>query len=204
MDFKVVRKEKVMKLFKSVIVKMMIVILAVGGLAVAKADTAAAASLTTKGSVWVKGSNVNVREKPDIKSKSLGKVNTGTELGLYEKRSDGWSCIDYKGSAAYIKTEFLSDKKVAPVAAAGSTKKSKGGSKKSSNTGAAATAVAATATAAAAPAAGTYILNKNSKKFHNPGCSSVSDMSEKNKIVFNGTRDEVIAQGYVPCKRCKP
>ena len=53
-----------MKRFRSVIIKMMIVLLAVGGLAVAKADTAAtAASLTTKGSVWVNGSNVNVREK---------------------------------------------------------------------------------------------------------------------------------------------
>lgn len=162
-----------MKQFKSVIIKMMIVILAVGGLAAAKADTTVtAASLTTKGTVWVNGSNVNVREKPDTKSKSLGKVNTGTELGLYEKRSDGWSCVDYKGSTAYIKTQFLSDKKVA----------------------------------AAAPAqpACTYILNKNTKKFHYSGCSSVSEMSEKNKVAFNGTRDEAIAQGYVPCKRCNP
>ncbi|MBR5376646.1 MAG: MBL fold metallo-hydrolase, partial [Lachnospiraceae bacterium] len=50
----------------------------------------------------------------------------------------------------------------------------------------------------------TYILNKNTKKFHRPGCCSVSDMKEKNKKVFTGTRDEVIAQGYAPCKRCNP
>ncbi len=50
----------------------------------------------------------------------------------------------------------------------------------------------------------TYILNTNTHKFHYPNCSSVSDMKEKNKKVFTGTRDEAIAQGYVPCKRCKP
>ena len=49
-----------------------------------------------------------------------------------------------------------------------------------------------------------YILNTNTKKFHYPWCSSVSDMKEKNKKVFNGSRDEAIGLGYVPCKRCKP
>ena len=50
----------------------------------------------------------------------------------------------------------------------------------------------------------TYILNKNSKKFHRPNCSSVDDMKEKNKQEFYGTREEAIAQGYEPCKRCHP
>lgn len=50
----------------------------------------------------------------------------------------------------------------------------------------------------------TYILNTNTKKFHYPTCSSVSDMSDKNKREFTGTRDEAIAQGYVSCKRCNP
>ena len=50
----------------------------------------------------------------------------------------------------------------------------------------------------------TYILNKNTHKFHNPGCSSVADMKESNKIYFSGTRDEAIAGGYDPCKRCNP
>lgn len=50
----------------------------------------------------------------------------------------------------------------------------------------------------------TYILNKNTKKFHYPSCSSVSDMKEKNKQEFTGSRNEVIAMGYTPCKRCNP
>ena len=52
--------------------------------------------------------------------------------------------------------------------------------------------------------AGTYILNTNTKKFHYPECSSVSDMKEKNKKVFQGTSAEAQAMGYVPCKRCNP
>lgn len=49
-----------------------------------------------------------------------------------------------------------------------------------------------------------YILNKNTKKFHYPSCSSVNEMKEKNKKAYTGNREDVIAQGYVPCKRCNP
>lgn len=49
-----------------------------------------------------------------------------------------------------------------------------------------------------------YILNTNTHKFHIPSCSSVDQMKESNKKAFNGTRDEAIAQGYDPCKRCNP
>lgn len=49
-----------------------------------------------------------------------------------------------------------------------------------------------------------YVLNTNSKKFHYPSCSSVDQMSEKNKAFFNGTRDELISRGYDPCGRCHP
>ena len=49
-----------------------------------------------------------------------------------------------------------------------------------------------------------YIANKNTKKFHYPSCSSVSDMKEKNKEYYYGSRDELIDNGYTPCKRCKP
>lgn len=49
-----------------------------------------------------------------------------------------------------------------------------------------------------------YILNTNTKKFHYPTCVSVGQMKESNKQVYSGSRDEVIAQGYVPCKKCNP
>ena len=43
-----------------------------------------------------------------------------------------------------------------------------------------------------------YILNTNTRKFHIPSCSSVKQMSEKNKKIFNGTSDEAVAMGYEP------
>lgn len=49
-----------------------------------------------------------------------------------------------------------------------------------------------------------YILNRNTKKFHYPWCSSVNQMKEKNKRYFTGTREEVIRQGYSSCGRCNP
>ncbi len=50
----------------------------------------------------------------------------------------------------------------------------------------------------------TYICNTNTKKFHYPSCSSVCQMSGKNKKTVTISRDEVIAQGYAPCKKCNP
>lgn len=49
-----------------------------------------------------------------------------------------------------------------------------------------------------------YIINTNTGKFHYPDCSSVDDMKEKNKQEYTGSRDDLIAQGYSPCGRCKP
>lgn len=60
------------------------------------------------------------------------------------------------------------------------------------------------ATEAPAKQTSTYILNTNSKKFHKPGCSAAAQMKESNKAEFTGTRDEVIAKGYDPCKKCNP
>ena len=55
-----------------------------------------------------------------------------------------------------------------------------------------------------APQGTTYILNTNTKKFHYPSCGSVKQMKESNKQSYTGSRDDVIAMGYVPCKKCNP
>lgn len=49
-----------------------------------------------------------------------------------------------------------------------------------------------------------YVLNTNSKKFHMPSCSSVDQMSDKNRKDVEDTRENIIGQGYEPCKRCNP
>lgn len=49
-----------------------------------------------------------------------------------------------------------------------------------------------------------YILNTNTKKFHYPSCSSVKQMKASNKKEYTGSRDDLIDQGYDPCKKCNP
>ena len=49
-----------------------------------------------------------------------------------------------------------------------------------------------------------YVLNKNTKKFHRPNCSSVQDIKPKNKQEFSGNTEALIQQGYSPCKNCNP
>lgn len=50
----------------------------------------------------------------------------------------------------------------------------------------------------------TYILNTNTMKIHEKTCSSVNEMNEKNKQETGKTVEELEAEGYEPCKRCKP
>lgn len=50
----------------------------------------------------------------------------------------------------------------------------------------------------------TYILNTNTKKFHYPTCRDVGKMKDANKQEYVGNRDDVVNQGYDPCKHCNP
>lgn len=47
----------------------------------------------------------------------------------------------------------------------------------------------------------TYVLNVKSKKFHRPSCESLPKENRSDSIQ---SREEIIAQGYVPCKGCNP
>ena len=50
----------------------------------------------------------------------------------------------------------------------------------------------------------TYVLNKNTKKFHYADCASAKSIKDKNRTTYTGSRDEAIANGYQPCKKCNP
>lgn len=84
------------------------------------------------------------------------------------------------------------------------------GTEASSGDGAGAKGSADGGTALSDSSAGTdkgtteYVLNTNSKKFHVPSCSSVDQMSAKNRQDVEDTRENVIARGFDPCKRCNP
>lgn len=49
-----------------------------------------------------------------------------------------------------------------------------------------------------------FVLNTSTKRFHLPDCPSASDIAEKNKREFEGTREEAIESGYKPCGACNP
>lgn len=51
------------------------------------------------------------------------------------------------------------------------------------------------------PQSNPVIGNRNSKIYHEPGCSSVNDMKEKNKVNFDSA-EAAKAKGYKPCSRC--
>ena len=50
----------------------------------------------------------------------------------------------------------------------------------------------------------TYVLNTNTKKFHYPDCKSVKQMKDKNKLIEETTREDLIERGYDPCGNCHP
>lgn len=50
----------------------------------------------------------------------------------------------------------------------------------------------------------TYILNTNSKKFHEADCANAENISKKNRTELVGTRGELINNGYSPCGSCNP
>lgn len=50
----------------------------------------------------------------------------------------------------------------------------------------------------------TYILNKNTKKFHKPECSGTKKIKAKNKGEYTGSRQTLIDEGYEPCGNCNP
>jgi len=49
----------------------------------------------------------------------------------------------------------------------------------------------------------TYVLNTNTKKFHRSGCRYVKQIKASN-YATSDNRDEIIAEGYEPCKVCDP
>lgn len=64
--------------------------------------------------------------------------------------------------------------------------------------------ISSTEPADTAEPATTYVVNTNTGKFHYPSCSSVDQMSEKNKLEVTENRDTLVSQGYDPCGRCNP
>lgn len=59
-------------------------------------------------------------------------------------------------------------------------------------------------TSTTAASSGSYVMNTNSMKFHDSTCSQADSISEDNRATFQGDRQELIDQGYVPAGCCDP
>lgn len=49
-----------------------------------------------------------------------------------------------------------------------------------------------------------YIINTNTKKIHTLDCPLAEDIAKKNKEYIEATVSQLEAEGYTPCKSCKP
>lgn len=49
-----------------------------------------------------------------------------------------------------------------------------------------------------------YVINTNTKKFHEPSCSSATSTTGNNRKEVTTTREDLINQGYEACGKCKP
>lgn len=69
-----------------------------------------AAALAAANSTTVKATDVvNIRATASTDAEILGKTSQGQEFTRYEVQDNGWSKIEYNGSEAYIKTEYLEE-----------------------------------------------------------------------------------------------
>lgn len=150
--------------------------------------------------VVVNATNVNVRSQANTTSKSYGKVSKGTMLNRSEERADGWSCIDYAGKKAYVKSEFLTPytMDMAGVPLTTVTDASTLGVAAPTAAATAATAVATTPTVSKSQpsSGGTVWVSRTGSKYHRS--SSCSNMKSPSAM----TESEAISAGYEPCKKC--
>ena len=123
----------------------------------------------------------------------------GTIVAASSGRGITWNCSPSETWQAGEPTGSAASQGTSQESAA-----SQGTSQESSGVQGAGSSQGTAQDAAADSADPAYICNTNTYKFHYPSCGSVKQMKESNKLPTNASRDELIQQGYDPCKKCKP
>ena len=121
---------------------------------------------------------VNIRSSDSEAADKLGKAAIGDEFTLLEKIGNGWSKIEYEGSEAYIKSEFLEDIESEAASAENTSTPAAAGQE--------------------AQATGTVTVKENVRIR-----SAASENSEKIGVAYAGTTLEVImkrADGWTEIK----
>ena len=151
-------------------------------------------------------SSVNVRETPEFNGNKLGSLNTNDEVSVTGKVADGWYRIKYDNGDAYVKSEYFSDQKpdLAPIIPAVVTAADNEVSTDSNSSDGGSSNFNSYDNPEQQQTEETYVLNKNTKKFHYPSCDSVKRMSPKNYATSSQSREELINAGYEPCQNCHP
>lgn len=54
------------------------------------------------------------------------------------------------------------------------------------------------------PEDASYVINIGSGKFHEPECRYATEMNPDNRLYTDLSKDELIMNGYSPCKTCNP
>lgn len=136
----------------------------------------------------------DVRAGPGSEYEILGAAIAGQRFPLVGKNAGGdWWQIDFAGTGGWIAadTVVVENADAISVREDVPTARPADATPEPSDT--------------PAPATGDcpYVGNKNSKKLHLATCHYAVETKAENRVCF-ATRQEAIAQGYQPCKVCKP
>lgn len=124
-----------------------------------------------------------------MEAKSVEDDGTGVTFNVYVYNVQPYVVINYETGESYQMEELATPEgEWAPGTEAEVTDKNVSNSSKTSNS----------------TKKETYILNRNTKKFHKSTCSGVKDIKAENKEEYTGSRSDLIKEGYEPCGRCKP
>ena len=139
-----------------------------------------------------------------IEALSMEDGGQGVSLNVFLRNIQPGVAIDYATGNNWADEAATADSWSTSAATSNLSASASAGTAPLAPISAAATTSQADDTSTDTPATVTYVVNKNTGKFHYPSCSSVSKIKAKNRMDSDQTRDELIAQGYVPCKNCNP
>ena len=139
-----------------------------------------------------------------IEALSMEDGGQGVSLNVFLRNIQPGVAIDYATGNNWADEAATADSWSTSAATSNLSASASAGTAPLAPISAAATTSQADDTSTDTPATVTYVVNKNTGKFHYPSCSSVPKIKAKNRMDSDQTRDELIAQGYVPCKNCNP
>lgn len=136
-----------------------------------------------------------------MEAKSVEDKGKGICFNIYAYNNQPGITIDYANGDSYLTS---SGKSGTASASSKNSSNSNKSSNSSSNNSSSDSKDTASNTKQNSTNTETYALNTDSHKFHKPSCADAKKISTGNKKEYNGSRDQLISEGYNPCKKCNP